>query len=145
MAVVDDLGDLGEVETGVALDEHGFVVSGGEDGGEFRFELAFAEGGLVDLVGDAVVAVAEEPDDDGQRLVGAIRRFGGLGDEGVEALQRDGLDDHEDDQQHEKDVDEWGDVDFGSEFPAAAGCHGHGLGLYVCYGHREGDGCPRGF
>lgn len=127
MTVVDDFGDLGEVEVGVALDEHGLVVSGGEDGGQFGFELAFVEGGLVDLVGDAVVAVAEELDDDGLRLVGAVRGSGRLRDESVEALQGDGLNDHEDDQQHEKYVDEWGDVDLGAEFPAAAGCHGHGF------------------
>jgi hypothetical protein len=34
MAVVDDFGDLGEVEVSITFDEHGLVVSGGEDGGE---------------------------------------------------------------------------------------------------------------
>ena len=41
-------------------------------------------------------------------------------DEGVEAADGDGLDEHEDDQQHKKNIDERGDVDVGSEFFAGA-------------------------
>jgi hypothetical protein len=46
--------------------------------------------------------------------------FGRLRDEGIEPADSDGLDDHEDDQQHKKNVDERGDVDVGSEFFAGA-------------------------
>jgi hypothetical protein len=88
--------------------------------GEAGPDVEFVEDGLVDLVGDAVLAVAEDLDDDGLGLVGLLGGFGRLRDEGIEPADSDGLDDHEDDQQHKKNVDERGDVDVGSEFFAGA-------------------------
>jgi hypothetical protein len=43
-----------------------------------------------------------------------------LWNEGVETTDGDGLNDHEDDQQHKKNINERGDVDVGSEFFAGA-------------------------
>jgi hypothetical protein len=63
-----------------------------------------------------VIAIAEDLHDDGLGLVNLVGDLGGLRDEGVEAADGDGLDDHEDDQQHEKNIDERSDVDVGSEF-----------------------------
>ena len=77
MAVVDDVGNGGEVEAGVAFDEDRLVGSGCEYPGETWLDFDFVEGGLVDLVGDAVLAVAENLNDDGPGLVGLLGGFGG--------------------------------------------------------------------
>jgi hypothetical protein len=52
----------------------------------------------------------------------------GLGQSHVHAGLHDGRRDHEDDEQHQHDVDERRDVDFGkrSGFPPAAHAHAHG-------------------
>ena len=66
-----------------------------------------------------MLRIVEDLDDDGEGLVGLLGGFRGLRNEGVEAADGDGLNDHEDDQQHEKNIDERRDVNVGSEFFAA--------------------------
>src|ERR1700754_2962863 len=106
MAVVDDIGYGGEVEAGVTFNEDRLVGSGGEYLGEARLNFELVEGSLVDLVSHAVLAVVEDLYDDGLGLICLFGRFGRLRNESIETADGDGLDDHEDDQQHKKNIDE---------------------------------------
>ncbi len=84
-------------------------------------------------VGDVDGLVAEEDalfavDGDDEALLGDFADGFGLGDGDFDAGLQHRRGDHEDDQQHEHDVDQRGDVDLreGGLGVAVAGCEGHG-------------------
>ena len=60
MTVVDDFSYREKVQISIALDEHRFVSSGGEDLAELLLNFTFFQGSLIDLVDYAVPTVGKE-------------------------------------------------------------------------------------
>jgi hypothetical protein len=114
----------GELEVG-ANDDSGVGVFefGGKESG---FEVLSGDGGVVEFVGVVFV------DRDGEDLGGVhgALRGGAFGDDEVEAVLDKGGGDHKDDQEHEGEIEQGGDIQLGEGLEVVLrGVAPHGSGL----------------
>src|ERR1700710_1080757 len=108
MTVIDYGQYLTEVEILITLDEHDFVVAGRENFGEARGKVLKRDLVFVDQVSRLLAGV--NLDHDGTCIYLGILVLRRLRYQRVEAVHGAGLDDHEDDQQHQKNVDKRSDI-----------------------------------
>ncbi len=114
-ANVDHVGDVRKVHIVVAPDEHDALCAIGVDFGQLRQQVCLGHVILVDLVSRGTARAIDHLNDDGaivglRLLFGVLRR---LGHQRIEALGRYGHDDHEDDQEHQQNVDHGRYIDVG--------------------------------
>src|SRR5260370_28176228 len=106
MAEVDDLGDLAEVEVLVALDEHDLLLTGCKDLRQLGLEVCFCERCFVDQIRRRSCSIRPHLHDDRTRVLRLflmlLRR---LRNQCLQPSRRHRNDDHEDNQQHQKNVD----------------------------------------
>src|SRR6185437_16444692 len=126
MAEIDHFRDLAEVKILVALDEHHLLLTSGEDLFQLRLDLRLIEGGLVNLVGRCRGSVRKHLDNNGTvvRLILTLI-LGWLRNQRLQALWRHRHDHHEDDQQHQKNVDQWCYVDLRNGSALSSSAHSH--------------------
>src|SRR5580658_4991172 len=123
---VDDFSHAGEVEVWIALDEHDLLSAGGKDFIETGAQLVLGDVVLINLVAGNSICRADYLHHNGAvvglLLVGVLGR---LGHQRVQPLRGDGHDDHEDDQQHQKYVDQRSYIDVRVQAARSATCHSH--------------------
>src|SRR3984957_10105630 len=126
MTEVDNLSNFAEVEIFVALDEHNLLLSCRKNLGKLGFEISLVERVIVDLIRWRRGTVRQHLHYDRPVILRLIvMLLGRLRNQRLQASRCHRHDDHEDDQQHEKNVDKRGYVDLRNRSACISSTHSH--------------------
>src|ERR1035437_10018365 len=145
---VDDLCHIVEGQLGISLDEHDFFGAGLEDVVEAAFQILPRHVVLVDFERRLIAAASQYLHHNSAVVAWRLLLLvlGRLGNQRVQTFRSQRRDHHEDDEQHQQDVNHWRYVDVGSG--ALAGpphCHTHKELPLLGASARAGTGCGRLF
>src|ERR1035441_10693128 len=113
---VDDLGHIIEGQLWIGFNEHDLFRAGLEDVVETAFQILPRDVVLVDLQRRLIAAASQYLYHNGAVVAGRLRLLvlGRLGNQRAQTFRSQRRDHHEDDEQHQQDVNHWRYVDVGS-------------------------------
>src|ERR1035437_1487617 len=145
---VDDLCHIVEGQLGISLDEHDFFGAGLEDVVEAAFQILPRHVVLVDFERRLIAAASQYLHHNSAVVAWRLLLLvlGRLGNQRVQTFWSQRCDHHEDDEQHQQDVNHWRYVDVGSGTLAGPPhCHTHKELPLLGASARAGTGCGRLF